>query len=499
MTTLTKKKLLALPAAAGLIGAVLVAPTGLASAASVSPVLTAGNPSCAQLGYDYGLKPGAGASEDTPGTFTDGGLSVTWSFTNGQNDGYVDWSATIAPDAVVVKGGNAANVYAYGGAATTDTSLVTPNNASGKPAGVSHLEFCYNYKPLVAKTANTSFTRTYDWSVTKSADPATLLLSEGQAATVDYTVSATRGEGVDSDWAVSGDIVVTNPWNKAATISVSDALPNAVVTCPTTTLPALGTVTCTYAAPVATGAAGTNTATVTALYTSAPRTVTASAPYSFGSPTTTVDATATLSDQLTCPAGFECTVTGAPNGAVLTASGTVKYSVSVKGTQCGQTGTIANTATLTETDSGQVRDASANVSVESAACGAGCTLTQGYWKTHSAAGPAPYDDAWKNIGPAEQNTPFYSSGQTWLQVFNTAPKGNAYYILGVQYMAAKLNVLNGASTTPEVTQAIASAEALFAHTNGTTLSKSNADAAKKLADLLDGYNNGLTGPGHCSE
>ena len=46
-------------------------------------MLTAGNPSCAQLGYDYGLKPGAGASEDTPGTFTDGGLSVTWSFTNG--------------------------------------------------------------------------------------------------------------------------------------------------------------------------------------------------------------------------------------------------------------------------------------------------------------------------------------------------------------------------------------------------------------------------------
>lgn len=53
----------------------------------------------------------------------------------------------------MVKGGNAAaNVYAYGGAATTEhTSLVTPNNASGKPAGVSHLEFCYNYKPLVAE------------------------------------------------------------------------------------------------------------------------------------------------------------------------------------------------------------------------------------------------------------------------------------------------------------------------------------------------------------
>src|SRR5207244_3282385 len=89
----------------------------------------------------------------------------------------------------------------------------------------------------------------------------------------------------------------------------------------------------------------------------------------------------------------------------------------------------------------------------------GCTLTQGYWKTHSAQGPAPFDANWNNVpnvypgapsGLAE-NTPFYFSGQTWFQNFWTPPAGgNAYYILSHQYMAAVLNILNGASSTSAV-------------------------------------------------
>jgi hypothetical protein len=80
-------------------------------------------------------------------------------------------------------------------------------------------------------------------------------------------------------------------------------------------------------------------------------------------------------------------------------------------------------------------------------------------------------------------------------VFWTPPAGNAYYNLAHQYMAAKLNILNGASTTPAATAAIAGAEALF-NAQGigdTTLNKAERTAA------LDKYNNGLIGPGHCSE
>lgn len=120
----------------------------------------------------------------------------------------------------------------------------------------------------------------------------------------------------------------------------------------------------------------------------------------------------------------------------------------------------------------------------------GCTYTQGYWKTHSLAGPAPYDAGWQKVGPLEHNTPFYSSGKTWLGLWNTPPKkGNVYIQLAHQYMAAKLNVLNGAGAPANVLSAITTAETYFSTGTGNITG---------LASLLDDYNNGLIGPGHCS-
>ena len=120
---------------------------------------------------------------------------------------------------------------------------------------------------------------------------------------------------------------------------------------------------------------------------------------------------------------------------------------------------------------------------------AGCTYTQGYWKTHSMAGPAPYDAGWQNLaGGLEHNTVFYNSGKTWLELWKTPVKGSAYVQLAHQYMAAKLNVINGASAPANVTAAIAAAESYFATGTGSIAG---------LAALLDEFNNGLVGPGHC--
>ena len=74
--------------------------------------------------------------------------------------------------------------------------------------------------------------------------------------------------------------------------------------------------------------------------------------------------------------------------------------------------------------------------------GEGCTLTPGYWKTHSKYGPAPYDATWAEIG---EDTPFFASGKTWYDALWTEPKGGeAYYILAHAYIAAALNFKNGA-------------------------------------------------------
>lgn len=139
-------------------------------------------------------------------------------------------------------------------------------------------------------------------------------------------------------------------------------------------------------------------------------------------------------------------------------------------------------------------------------CESGCTLTQGYWKTHSSYGPASKPDAAWNLlpGGAGPDTVFFLSGASWYQVFWTAPAGNAYYNLAHQYMAARLNILNGASAPAAVSSAIATATGLFGtYTPAQIGALSGSNALRKqfvaLAGTLGSYNEGLIGPGHCDE
>ena len=139
-------------------------------------------------------------------------------------------------------------------------------------------------------------------------------------------------------------------------------------------------------------------------------------------------------------------------------------------------------------------------------CDGGCTLTQGYWKTHSTYGPASKPDATWNLlpGGAGPNTVFFLSGASWYQVFWTAPAGNAYYNLAHQYMAARLNILDGASAPASVSNAITAATALFnAYTPAQIAALKGSDALRKqfidLAGILGSYNEGRIGPGHCDE
>jgi hypothetical protein len=129
----------------------------------------------------------------------------------------------------------------------------------------------------------------------------------------------------------------------------------------------------------------------------------------------------------------------------------------------------------------------------------GCTLTPGYWKTHSTYGPAPYDATWALIG---EDTIFFNSGQSYYEVLWTEPKGgNAYYILAHAYIAAELNFLNGADPTM-AQAAFDAATALFsdpAYTDSIPKNDPNRAVAIGLAETLDAYNNGLLGPPHCIE
>lgn len=134
---------------------------------------------------------------------------------------------------------------------------------------------------------------------------------------------------------------------------------------------------------------------------------------------------------------------------------------------------------------------------------AGCTRTQGYWKTHSERGPAPTDPTWARLGGAD--TGFFDTRATWYTVFHTPPRGgNAYIQLAHQYMAAYLNGLAGASDAAVAAELAEAAGLLDEHDrqwdNPRALKRSEpGDFARmgQLAGILDDYNNGLIGPGHC--
>ena len=119
----------------------------------------------------------------------------------------------------------------------------------------------------VAKDASTSLTRTWSWAIDKSADQTDLLLSEGQLFNVNYEVEVSA-TSADSAHTVEGDIVITNP-NPAQDATLTDVVDEvsdsigATVDCPALTVPAGGSLTCSYSADLPDAADRTNTATAT--------------------------------------------------------------------------------------------------------------------------------------------------------------------------------------------------------------------------------------------
>ena len=216
------------------------------------------------------------------------------------------------------------------------------------------------------------------------------------------------------------------------------------MSCPASTIAAGASITCTYG-PTALpdGSSRVNTATVTTTGKVGGGSDTADV--IFGNPTIKINECVDVTDTLKGYLGQVCA-----NEAPKTFNYTLNLGLDVP-LVCGDN-IIENTASLS---TGEKSTVTVNVTVN---CLTGCTLTQGYWKTHSDRGPAPYDDAWKNLSVLEEDTLFFNSTKTWYQVFWTPPAGNAFYNLAHQYMAAKLNILNGAATTPAVLTAITGAE-----------------------------------------
>lgn len=120
-------------------------------------------------------------------------------------------------------------------------------------------------------------------------------------------------------------------------------------------------------------------------------------------------------------------------------------------------------------------------------CTGGCTRTQGYWKNHELQWPQQW------VGAS-------LCGELWIDLFHTPPSGgDAKLILAHQYFAAVLNVASGACLTPEVEAALETAHQLLMACDDSLFAKKTQTRAQaiEVAVILDAYNNGQLGPGHC--
>lgn len=431
-------------------------------------------------------------------TFSDGSTILLQS-SDGIN---LDWTASnTGVTKVGILGDIDWNIYEYTGYDTVDTALHAPVGR------IRRVAVCFNpyFRELaivVSKTATGSYTREYDWTLNCTSED--VLLSTGQVYNAHVALTATAATSI-LNVQVGGSIRIQNQSSVAVNIiDILESLSTASIVGPA--LPYyLGVgaeVTYTYQAPLDFPAPGTNQVTVTVEPTTPcagdfNRVFNGYADYSFDNPNI-VDNCITLQIDAQTPVTF-------PNAGVL---GTVVLPSTIPVgpySACGVfsvpfTGLLATCDTQKQITS----DTPCTIHI-TVPCLTGCVLTAGYWKTHSQRGPATYDDAWQLIpGGLQENTIFFLSKQSYYQVLWQQPKGNAYYILAQQFIAAYLNQLNGASIATDVYQSFDAAKHLFEqYTPQDVASWKLSDPRRvqfiNLAVILNDYNNGKKGTPHCSE
>jgi len=398
-----------------------------------------------------------------------------------------------------------------------DNTAVIKDGDTELDSATAHLDIdCY--APLLSKNADTSFDRTYTWDIEKTASETELTLMPGQTFVgVQYTVTLDVIGVVDDNFGVEGTVTISNPHpTDTMMLSLSDVLDDttpggfAADACdgsdpnPNDGLNLAGgeTVHCDYSAAPLDKSSTLNTATVT--LNSIDFDATAPVDWSDGAADINeIDECVTVEDTFAGVLGSACADEAPKDFTYSRDFG--PFTVE----QCGELD-FPNIASFETNDTQATGSDDHNVHVI-IPCPTGCTLTLGYWKTHSILGPAPFDDNWDNLPDVDgdglfeaEGEDFFLSGQSWYEVFWTAPKGNAYYNLAHQYMAAVLNILNGASVPTAVGEAIADAETLFGtHTPADIGALKGKQPPRpefiELAGILGDYNEGEIGPGHCDE
>lgn len=414
------------------------------------------------------------------------------------------FTSTLKIDAVLVHVAGQTTVWDFGGETNGWSSLFGATPSGEWPPPPDAISFCYDYELFVNVNAFALFRHQHAWNVVKTGTDTPMTLAAGQTGSAAFDVTVSRVTVAELQ-QISGPVLITNTSPIDTTIDSvevvllgagGDAMP-AHVTCPfslpAAVIPAHTMLTCEFVAPVPDTADRTVVATVT---TSGPLPVVSSPETaSFSNHTTNeieIDECVTVTDSHLGVLGTVC----APE-----TTRTFRYTLPIGPFTAWGPFLVENTATATANDTVSARSSTWSV-LGQVPCSNGCSLSAGYWKTHSEHGPAPYDDAWTLVlGGTDAS--FFQSGATYHQAMWTASRGNAYWILAHQYIATELNGLNGASlaTVQSVLGTATSLLQSYTPPQVGKLPKSSSTRAQflEMAEVLEAYNTGATGPGACTE
>jgi hypothetical protein len=109
-----------------------------------------------------------------------------------------------------------------------NTAMFTTNDTGATDSASQTVTDCQGADLKVSKDATPSFTRRYEWMITKVADAHSVNTAGGADGSMGYTVYVRHDHGTDSAWTVTGSITVTNPndWESVTLTGVSDAIDN---------------------------------------------------------------------------------------------------------------------------------------------------------------------------------------------------------------------------------------------------------------------------------
>lgn len=139
------------------------------------------------------------------------------------------------------------------------------------------------------------------------------------------------------------------------------------------------------------------------------------------------------------------------------------------------------------------------VSVETGEWNHTCVRSAGYWRTHSNCSTNPHrDPAWDRIG---EETPFFDTQETWCSALWETEQKDPYWRLARQYIAARLNEVNGAERPPVLEAALNRASAWLEDHEPGNIGEDDPDYQQsvELKNLLEDFNTGQQGPTRCDD